>query len=221
MAIVISIINPKGGTGKSTLSTNLARALQLIPHKVLLIDGDGQGTVSEWSDTQAENTELPQVASVGSPQELRNHVPRMSTDYDFILIDGSANALDMDASAITMSDIVLIPVKPTAPDIWGVADLVATIHARRQATEDKPKVCFIVSQQQQGTILAREIEQALTNRYKLPVFNSRTSQRVAYAEAMNDGLTVLDYEPDGQASNEIRAITNELLALVNTLTYAS
>jgi len=58
----------------------------------------------------------------------------------------------------------------------------------------------------------------LTNRYKLPVFNSRTSQRVAYAEAMNDGLTVLDYEPDGHASSEIRAITDELLALVNTLT---
>ncbi len=218
MAIVISIINPKGGSGKSTLSTNLARALQLRPHKVLLIDGDGQGTVSDWSDAQAENTELPQVASVGSPQELRNHVPRMATDYDFILIDGSANALDMDASAITMSDIVLIPVKPSAPDIWGVKDLVATIHARRGVTDGKPHTCFVVSQQRQGTILAREIEQALISRYELPVFNSRTSQRVTYPDAMTDGLTVLDYEPDGKASNEIRAITDELLALVNTLT---
>ncbi len=220
MATVVSIINPKGGTGKSTLSTNIARALQLRPHKVILIDGDGQGTISEWSDTQTDEIEFPQVAGVGKPQQLRNHIPIIAPNYDFIVIDGSANTLEMDSSAITVSDIILIPVQPSAPDIWGASDLIDFIRARQEVTNGKPHACFIVSRQQRGTILAREVESAL-DQYQLPVFNSRTSQRVAYVEAMSRGVTVLEHEPHGKASDEIRAITDELLALVNTLTYVS
>lgn len=48
MAITVAMVNQKGGTGKTTLATNLARALQRAGERVLLADSDPQGTARDW-----------------------------------------------------------------------------------------------------------------------------------------------------------------------------
>ncbi len=133
---------------------------------------------------------------------------------DFIIIDGVAKLEKISTSAIKVSDIVIVPVQPSGADIWGASDLVEFIKARQEVGEGKPASAFVVSRQIVGTNLASDIMEALQS-YDLPVLNSRTSQRVAYTEALTAGTTVLDIEPHGKASDEIRAITEELLALAN------
>ena len=64
-----------------------------------------------------------------------------------------------------------------------------------------------------GTNLAGEIEEVL-ERFELPVFDGRTSQRVAYAEALSLGKTVLDTDPSGKAAAEVGRITEETLQLL-------
>jgi chromosome partitioning protein len=80
--------------------------------------------------------------------------------------------------------------------------------------EGAPLAAFVVSRQIFGTNLASEIQEALES-LELPIFKSRTSQRVAYAEALAQGKSVLDTEPDGKASDEIRAIVQELIEWVS------
>ena len=115
----------------------------------------------------------------------------------------------MSVSAVKAADVVLIPVQPSAADLWAASDLVDILVARRSVTDGRPHAAFVVSRQIPGTRLASGIQEVLDG-YGLPVLAARTSQRVAYAEALAAGLSVIDHEPDGKAADEIRAVLDEI-----------
>jgi len=100
-------------------------------------------------------------------------------------------------------------------DTWASEWLVGVIKNRQRMTGGKPRPAFVVSQQVVGTNFAGEIGEVLED-YDLPLLDGRTSQRVAYAEALSVGTTVLDVDPNSKASAEVRQITQETLQLINT-----
>lgn len=213
MSIVCAVLNSKGGSGKSTLTTNLARALQLAGKRVLIADSDPQGTARDWRRVQEEDTVLPAVVGIDRPT-MEKDIPQVAHAFDVILIDGAAKLQDMATSAIKAADAVLIPVQPSAADIWAAADLIELIQMRQNITDGTPICAFVVSRQIAGTVVAAEVEEALST-YGFPVFQSRTSQRVAYVEALAGGQTVLDTEPKGKAAIEINAIADEWMRWID------
>ena len=213
MPHVIAVLNSKGGTGKTTLTTNLAGSLHKQGFRVLIVDSDPQGTARDWHNAQPDDADLPTVVGIDRPT-VHKDVPRLAKAYDFVVIDGAAKLEDMSASALKAADMILIPIQPSGYDLWAAADLVSLIHARQEVTGGRPLAAFVVSRQIIGTHLAKEINEAI-DEFELPAFKARTTQRVAYAEAGQSGLTVLDLEPNGKAAEEIRAITSELLGVLN------
>lgn len=113
------------------------------------------------------------------------------------IIDGAAKLQDVSVAALKVSDLVLLPVRPSGADLWAVEDLVEIIKTRQEITARAPAAAFVVSQQIVGTNLAGEIADVL-RRYGLPVLEGHTSQRIVYAEALTGGTTVLDMEPRGR-----------------------
>jgi chromosome partitioning protein len=213
MGKVIAVLNSKGGSGKSTLAANLARALQLDGHKVLVVDADPQGTARDWRRVQDEDADLPAVVGVDRPT-LEKDIPKIHQGFDYVVIDGAAKLQEMIVSALKVADLVLIPVQPSAADIWAVADLVDLIKTRQEVTEGRPKAAFVVSRQIIGTNLAADVIKAL-EAYDLPVLDARTSQRVAYVEALSGERSVIDEEPEGKAAHEVRSIMNQTLELIH------
>ena len=205
--MIISILNPKGGAGKTTLCINLARAFQKRGCSVLLVDSDTQGTLRDWNE-RATIEGLPLVVAMDKPT-LDKDVPKLSASYDFVLIDGSAKSDKMNISAIKASDVILIPIQPSGADIWAVAEMVEHIKARNEVTDGKPLSAFVVSRAIRGTRFASDVA-GVIEEYGLHVLTCGTSQKMAYIEALTAGATVLDIEPKGKATNEIQAITNEL-----------
>jgi len=110
---------------------------------------------------------------------------------------------------------VLLPVRPSGPDLWSVEDLVDLIRTRRDVTDGRPLAAFVVSQQRR-TNLADGIADVLDG-YGLLILGGRTSQRVAYAEALTTGTTVLDAAPSSKAAAEIEEITDDVLALLEQI----
>ena len=206
MCKIIAVLNQKGGAGKTTIATNLAHALQLEGHKVILVDSDPQGSARDWN--AASDGALIKVIGMDR-STLAKDIMAVVDNHDFIIIDGAPQIADLAIAAIKCADMILIPVQPSPYDIWACEDLVEIIKARQEITDGKPKAAFIISRVIKNTQLGKEIREALEG-YNLPVFKNFTTQRVVYAKSAATGLTVLSSESKEDAANEIRAIANEL-----------
>jgi len=207
---VIAVLNQKGGAGKTTIATHLARALQLGGANVLLVDSDPQGSARDWAAVR-EDQPVP-VVGIDRPT-IERDLKNIAGGKDFVVIDGAPQAADLAVSAIKAANFILIPVQPSPYDIWATADLVELVKQRIEVTDGKLKAAFVVSRAIKNTKIGAEIADAL-NGYGLPVLESRISQRVSYPTTAAGGTTVTDAEPDGEAAREIMALANEIKQLL-------
>lgn len=207
---VISVLNPKGGSGKTTLTTNLAQALHLRGNKVLIVDSDPQGSARDWHAASEANP-LPLV-SLDRANNIKT-ISSMTGSYDHIVLDGAAKLEDIIAAAIKASDFILIPVQPSPYDIWAASDLVDFIKARQEVTDGSPKAAFVITRHIEGTRLGDDVRKAL-DEYELPVFRTAITQRQVYPQTASEGRTVLDGD-NAKARDEIGALADELIAMMS------
>ena len=205
---IISILNPKGGSGKTTLATNLARSLQEYG-TVLIVDSDPQGSARDWHAANEKNP-LPIVA-LDRPENLRT-LNTIAAPYEFVIIDGAAKLEKMMAATIKQSDIVLIPLQPSPYDLWAVADLVEFIKARQEITDGKPQAAFVITRAIQGTKLDKEIKIAVAE-YEIGILETQIMQRQVYPQTAAEGQTVFDSN-NSDAKKEISALTAEIVKFI-------
>ena len=208
---VVAIINQKGGTGKTTLATNLAWVLA-EKEDILLLDADPQASAQNWSAGDGTVPETLTIKEIGTG-DLFRLVKSMAADYDWVIIDGPPGITRTSADAVRVADVVLIPAKPSPLDVWAASDIVAAVLARQKTARGVPKAAFVITMSQPRTRLGQHIDAAL-NDMGIPVFQARTTQRVAYPNAINDGNSVV-VGRDQTARNEILAIKGELEGLVH------
>lgn len=212
--MIVSILNEKGGVGKTTIGVNLARAMKLRDkEKVLLVDSDPQASARDWH-VEAKG-ELLNVVALDRPT-LDKDIQAFAHDYDWIFIDGAPALNNMAIAAIKCSDIVLIPIQPSPLDLWATVGLIELVGERINFTNGKLKAVFVVSRQIPNTIIGKELRTILADYKKthgITTFEAGTYQRVVYATSFASGQTVLDVS-DNEASNEIKSIAEELRALI-------
>jgi chromosome partitioning protein len=210
MMRVIAVLNQKGGAGKTTIATHLARALQLEGADVLLVDSDPQGSARDWAAVREEQP----VPVVGLDRPTIERDLKSIAQKDYVIIDGAPQAHDLAVSALKAAHFILIPVQPSPYDIWATSDLVDLVKQRMELTEGQLKAAFLISRAIRNTKLGQEVTEALTG-YALPILAVRIMQRVIYPTTAAAGTTVLDTEPHGEAAKEIRALTHEINEILN------
>ena len=125
----IVVVNPKGGSGKSTLSVNISGYLAVTDRKVALIDLDPQGSSSHWLGKRPAESPSIHAAFVNTkPGERINLSVSLPEDTDIVVIDTPATLTRKEISDITVgSHAIIIPVMPSELDIHSASRLIANL----------------------------------------------------------------------------------------------
>ena len=204
--MIISLLNQKGGVGKTTLAVHLTVALALRGNRVMLVDADPQASALDWSASRLAD---PLFLVVGLPtrnlhREVQAHVPH----YDSIIIDGPPRVNELARAAIMAADMVLIPVQPSLYDVWPAKEITDLLQEAAVFKENLKSV-FIINRKIVNTAIGRDVTAALSE-YPYPVL-AAVHQRVAFAESAAQGSSVLELDPKSSAAQEIEALTSEVV----------
>lgn len=206
--MIISVLNQKGGVGKTTLSVAIAAELSRQELRVLLIDADPQGSALDWAAAREENALF---SIVGLPRPtIHKEIGNLSKDYDHVVIDGPPRVTDLARSAIMAADVVVIPVQPSPYDIWAADEVVKLIN-EASVYKDNLKSCFVINRKIVNTAIGRDVAEALSG-YNLAVLNATIVQRVIFAESAAQGKAIFEVDKESPAVGEIEAVVQELMS---------
>jgi len=213
--IVISVIQQKGGAGKTTIAVHLAHMISELRPKwrVMVADADPQQSATQWLNRglSREVSELKgvTVAQDGEGKSLRKELAEMEADV--VIIDLPPAIESISLRAALYADVMLIPVGASTLDLEAAR---AAVNVCQEAMELDPRkrMLMIPSRLRSGTSSARELRPVLERWGQ--VSQVSISLRVALSDAAASGEGINTFEPDGMACIEFIRLATEVLELI-------
>lgn len=211
--MIILIGGEKGGTGKTTVATNLAAIRAGKKHDVLLVDTDKQGSASAWSDIRDiknNNVRVPNIQKFGS--NLTQDVKDLQKRYEDIIIDaGGRDSVELRA-AMTIADKMFVPVQASQFDIWTLSiinDLV--VQANGFNPNLLPRVLINRATTNPSVQEVEEAKEVFGEFDHLALSSNILKERISYRKAAKSGLAVTELiKSDTKSINEIMSLYNEV-----------
>jgi chromosome partitioning protein len=204
---VITVAQQKGGSGKTTLTANLALHFAGTGKSVAVLDTDPQGSLGRWFMSRLEKTGGKPGFDFGTASAwgVSYECEKLRQQHDLVFID-TPPKIDADLRpALREADLVLIPIATSHVDLWATESVLEL--ARR---EDRP-VLAVLNRVSARARLTADVRQKM-DEMELPRAQTSLGNRVAYAEALGDGSAVFEKARRGPAAEEIAALADEILA---------
>lgn len=194
---VIAFLSQKGGSGKTTLSVHTAVAAEATGERVAIIDADPQESATAWASAREAQTPIVATAQAG---ELNAALAAAKGEgFTLAVIDAPPHAAPAAGQIAKRSELVLIPVRPAAFDLAAIPAAVEIVRAA------KVQGAFVLSACPFRAPEIAETRAALES-YGLPVFPGEITDRRAFARAVTSGSAVTEFEAEGKAAEEVRAL---------------
>lgn len=195
---VVSVANPKGGSGKTTLVMVLAQELILHGAKVAVIDADPNGIIAKWANQRIDDgVEVPFTVVAGPKEaEMVSLVGSLSQQHQFVLIDLEGTASRMMSRAFARSNLVLIPFNPSPIDARLAADAVKLVYEEGEALERHIHFRLVCSRAPAAVVSrsAKRIFAAIDDA-GLPMLSASLVERAAYRDVFEKGATLQELDP--------------------------
>ncbi|MBA7495967.1 hypothetical protein ES702_06563 [subsurface metagenome] len=188
---VILIGGEKGGTGKSTIASNLSVWLAHRDKDVLLVDTDPQGSVTSWHATRSERKELPTVHCVQKTGDVASAVQDLSGRYDEVVIDAGGRDSKELRSAMLVATRLYIPIKASQFDLWTMQRMDELIDLAHTFNSDL-KAFAVISMAPTNPMIneTQEAKEMLSEFEHLQLAKTIIRERKAYRDAVVEGLGV-------------------------------
>lgn len=215
MIIVIGGI--KGGSGKTTLCTNLAVMRALQGKRVLLVDADEQKSASDWADhRESLGITTPWATIQLNGSSLRSQILKMSKDYDDILIDVGGRDTTSQRSALTVADVFLAPFQPRSLDVWTIGKVVSLINEIKTVNPNLKAFAVINRADPQGAD-NQDAAEIIKEAEGISYIPYTIGQRKAFANAAAEGLGIIELKTqDKKAVSEIKQLCSFLFDTIET-----
>lgn len=206
----------KGGSGKSTIATNLAIMLSQRGKDVLMIDADDQQTASDFTSYRSETTQ----GNIGytiiqlSGRNVREQTLRLKPKYDFIVIDTGGRDTSSQRAAISIADIYLVPFVPRSFDIWTLEKVSSLVEEMKTINPGLQTFSFLNKADVRGQDNI-EASQFLKENKTLLYIDTPIGNRKTYPNAAAQGLGITEIKPqDKKATDEFNKLFEYCLDVV-------
>ncbi len=207
MGKVISFSNQKGGSGKTTLSANLAVLWSNSGYKVAVIDADAQNSLTYWLEARKKYYGEDDIGITSynfDVLNLKEEIKQIKSKYNFIIIDSPPSITFETIQIIKASDRVFVPVQPSPLDLMATVPFINLVKQ-----EKKNPIIFLNRVMPRARLTDAMI---LRLRYAgAKIARSRISSKVLFAETFSVGRGVIDISVTSDAAKEIINAGNEII----------
>jgi len=210
MIVVVGGI--KGGSGKTTIATNLTIIRAKEGSDVLLIDADDQETATEFSILRNEltNDKAGYTCIKLTGKGLRTEVGRQVEKYDDIIIDTGGRDTASQRSALSIADIILVPFVPRSFDIWTLEKVASIAEEIRQINPGLKAFAFLNRADSRGSDNEDAIDM-LKEKKAIQFLDGTICNRKAFGNAAAMGMSVIELKSqDPKATEEIMTLYNSI-----------
>ncbi len=198
----ILVANPKGGSGKTTLATNLAGLFAVRGFRVVLADMDRQQSSAGWLKRRPEHA--PAIRAWTSATDKRDI---KAYDPHWLVVDSPAGLHgDKLADLVRKSELVVVPVAPSAFDMDATFDFLSTLLQQKPVRKGESQVAVVGNRVDPRTLAANELDTFLQS-FDLPVLSYLRDTQL-YVHCARDGTSIFDMPPSrtGQDLDQWRPI---------------
>ncbi len=203
---VVSLINRKGGVGKSTLAVNLAQIAAAKKKTVLLIDLDPQGNAFSWFTRRTDGgNKSPEIAALKADiKDLAAILTEAKRGkVHLVIIDTEGHTNKSTPQAAALSDFVLIPCSPSSYfDLEAMTETFAICRAQ------KVKAAIIFNKNR-TEVFANDMQQNLEGE-GFEVLPCRVQDRAAFEWSLFYGKSVFEYDKDNRGAADLQQLFDHL-----------
>ncbi|PPD01219.1 MAG: cobyrinic acid a,c-diamide synthase [Methylotenera sp.] len=179
----ILVANPKGGSGKTTLATNLAGYFAKLGGTVVLRDLDRQQSATRWIERRP--VELPVI------RPLNSKMKSQAIQSDFIITDSPAGLREEKLTdAVKEADCVIVPIQPSAFDIGATSNFLEVLIEEKAIRKNKTFVALVGMRVNSRTLSALSLAEFMAEADFEVLTYLRNSQ--VYVTAAERGLSLFD-----------------------------
>lgn len=211
--MIFTVGGIKGGTGKTTIATNLAVWLVSKGLDVLLVDADEQESATDFTAFRAVTLkgETGYTAIKLNGEHLRNQVLKLSSKYNHVVIDTGGRDTISQRAALVVSDITLLPFQPRSYDFWTITKVQNLLKEIRSVKAGELKAFVFLNRADVRSVENRETAEAFSQIEGVQFLDIQIGNRKAFATAAGQGLSVIELEPqDAKATKEINNLFSQL-----------
>jgi chromosome partitioning protein len=217
---ILSLASSKGGCGKTSLSILIGAELAGYGYRVTLLDCD----INQHASAFGEKCTIPSfrvVSDVGDTRILPA-LREAEGEADVVIVDLAGETSKLNLKALHRSSFVLIPCQASLPDVRDAVKTVAQVDEAQELARVSIARSLIWTRVLPGfeSRSARHVRKTVEGR-GLPIFRSTMMERAAFREMHLTGKTPRQTDPNSSATANVAAITNGLLANLETLAKAA
>jgi len=229
MSNVIVIGGEKGGTGKTTISVNLAIMRSLMGHDVLFVDADKQRSGAKFFDRRNSNGVKPEITCVNIlGKNLHSELDRMASRYESIIVDvGGRDSVELRSALVTKSvSNWYSPIQPSEFDM-DTLETLEELSELSQAYNQNLKAHIILNSCSTHAKTKTTDEAELVIRESFPnlnICNTTIGHRVCFKYSISNSCSVVEFEsgeykklPPYRAQKYLHKASNDMISLYNEI----
>lgn len=192
----IVLLNPKGGSGKTTIATNLASYFAVAGLRPALMDLDAQASSTRWLGKRAKG-QAPIHAIAGyerNSRVTRSFATRLPLDTERLIVDTAAALEPQRLPELTRNaTAVLVPVLPSDIDIHAATKCVSDLLLIAKIRRDEQRIAVIANRVRKNTLVYKTLLKFLESLNIPVVATLRDSQN--YIRAAESGAGIFEMKP--------------------------